>query len=357
MITIVKKWGERYFSDPQAILLVVLLGGSILLLMSMGKILAPVITSIVIAYLLHWVADILIHWRVPPMAALLLVYSAFMGLFLCAIFILWPIIWQQLLRLYAEFPSMISNIQNFIYLMPDKFPEYVTKDLVDSSVLGFVDQVKVVGKNLFAASIASLPSLMAFAIYLVLVPIMVFFFLKDNQKIRQWLVGFLPEDRHLLVRVWHEVDEQLGNYIRGKVAEIIIVGVVTYIVFTLFGMHYAALLASLVGVSVLIPYVGAIVVTIPVVLVGFFQWGLDSHFAYLLIVYGIIHTLDGAVLIPLLFSEAVNLHPVAIIIAVLVFGGWWGFWGLFFAIPLATVVKAVISAWPRGTLVPMEISP
>ena len=63
--------------------------------------------------------------------------------------------------------------------------------------------------------------------------------------------------------------------------------------------------------------------------------------------YGIIQALDGNVLVPLLFSEAVNLHPVAIICAVLLFGGLWGFWGVFFAIPLATLFKAVINAWPR----------
>jgi putative permease len=89
------------------------------------------------------------------------------------------------------------------------------------------------------------------------------------------------------------------------------------------------------------------VVTIPVALIAFFQWGWGSEFAYLMIVYGIIQALDGNVVVPLLFSEAVNLHPVAIIVAVLLFGGLWGLWGVFFAIPLATLVKAVLSAWPR----------
>ena len=62
--------------------------------------------------------------------------------------------------------------------------------------------------------------------------------------------------------------------------------------------------------------------------------------------YLVIQFLDGNVLVPILFSEAVNLHPVAIIVAILVFGGIWGFWGVFFAIPLATLVKALINIWP-----------
>ena len=82
-------------------------------------------------------------------------------------------------------------------------------------------------------------------------------------------------------------------------------------------------------------------------MIAFFQWGWGSEFAYLIIAYGIIQALDGNVVVPLLFSEAVNLHPVAIIVAVLLFGGLWGFWGVFFAIPLATLVKAVLHAWPK----------
>ena len=129
------------------------------------------------------------------------------------------------------------------------------------------------------------------------------------------------------------MDLQIGNYIRGKILEIIIVGVVTYIVFAWMGLNYAPLLAALVGLSVLVPYIGAAVVTLPVAVIAYFQWGLSAEFGYLILAYGIIQALDGNVLVPILFSEAVNLHPVAIIVSVLVFGGLWGFWGVFFAIP------------------------
>lgn len=110
-------------------------------------------------------------------------------------------------------------------------------------------------------------------------------------------------------------------------------------------LRYAVLLGVLVGLSVLIPYIGAAVVTIPVCVVALFQWGLATEFWYVFIAYAIIQTLDGNVLVPLLFSEAVNLHPLMIIVAVLFFGGVWGFWGVFFAIPLATLVKALSNAW------------
>src|SRR5690606_26598544 len=127
---------------------------------------------------------------------------------------------------------------------------------------------------------------------------------------------------------------------------ILIVGIVTYIVFVILGLNYALLLAVVVGLSVLIPYIGATVATIPVAAVAYVQFGWSGDLALVLLAYGIIQFIDGNILVPFLFSEAVNLHPVAIIAAILLFGGLWGFWGVFFAIPLATLAKAVIYAWP-----------
>ena len=134
-----------------------------------------------------------------------------------------------------------------------------------------------------------------------------------------------------------------------KVWEILIVGAVSYVVFALLGLDFAILLAVITGISVLIPYVGAAAVTVPVAAVAFLQYGMTWDLVYTVIAYGIIQAIDGNVLAPLLFSEVVNLHPVAIIVAILIFGGLWGLWGVFFAIPLATVVQAVLRAWPRTT--------
>ena len=145
------------------------------------------------------------------------------------------------------------------------------------------------------------------------------------------------------------MNQQVANYVRGKVIEIVVVFVASFVAFIWLELNYALLLALAVGLSVVIPYIGAVVVTLPVALIGLFQWGVGPEFMYLMIAYLVIQTLDGNVLVPLLFSEAVNLHPVAIIMAVLVFGGLWGLWGVFFAIPLATLIKAILSAWPTDT--------
>lgn len=345
-MTIFKQWALRYWSDPEAILLTFILLACIGLLMTMGHILTPVIASIVIAYLLQWISKVLISWKIPRTIAVLIVYAIFLGLFLIGILILWPIIGQQLMRLYSELPTMNAKLYEFLQALPKHFPQLITNETIDSWLANILLQLKSSGRIIISASLSTLPNVLSMAIYLVLIPMMVFFFLKDSRKISEWIVEFLPKQRKMLTEIWKNVDGQIGNYIRGKAAEAFMVGGAAYIAFYLLDMSYTMLLAVLVGISVLIPYIGAIVVTIPVVLVGLFQWGWGHDFIYMLIAYTVIQTVDGVLLVPLLFSKAVNLHPLAIIIAILVFGGWWGFWGAFFAIPLATLVKAIIQAWP-----------
>jgi putative permease len=215
-----------------------------------------------------------------------------------------------------------------------------------SSVITLVnDKLIEWGQVALKASLNSISDIVALLIYLILVPLMVFFFLKDKTILFASVRSFLPKDRRMAKQVGNEMNQQIMNYIRGKVIEILIIGTASTIAFIALGLNYPVLLGVLVGLSVLVPYVGATIVTFPVLLVALFQFGTSVEFGYVMIAYGIIQALDGNLLVPLLFSEAVNLHPVTIIIAVILFGGLWGFWGVFFAIPLATLVKAVLNAW------------
>jgi putative permease len=106
-------------------------------------------------------------------------------------------------------------------------------------------------------------------------------------------------------------------------------------------------LGFLCGLSVIIPYVGAIAVTIPIFFIAYFQWGITSYFWYIVIIHLLIQILDGNVVVPILFSDAVNLHPLAILISILFFGTIWGIWGVFFAIPLAVLMNTLLNIWPR----------
>jgi putative permease len=347
MFKVLRDWIQRYFSDEEAVVLAVLLILAFTAVLTLGGMLAPVLAGMVLAYLMQGLVVTLERMRVPGGAAVGLVFALFMGLLLVFIVVVVPLLWHQLITLFNELPGMLAKWQSLLLLLPERYPHLVSDEQVLQAIEVARGEIGKFGQWALTFSLSSLPLLVNIMIYLVLVPILVFFFLKDRQMIGEWVRGYLPRERALITRVAHEMNRQIANYIRGKVIEIFICGGVTYIAFVVLELNYAALLALLVGVSVVVPYVGAVVVTVPVLLIALFQWGWSDQFIYLMAVYGIIQTLDGNVLVPLLFSEAVNLHPVAIICAVLLFGGLWGFWGVFFAIPLATLFKAVLDAWPR----------
>jgi len=347
MFKVLRDWIQRYFSDEEAVVLAVLLFLAFTAVLTLGGMLAPVLAGMVLAYLMQGLVVTLERLRMPGGVAVGLVFALFMGLLLVFIVVLVPLLWHQLITLFNELPGMLAKWQSLLLLLPERYPHLVSDEQVLQAIEVARGEIGKFGQWALTFSLSSLPLLVNIMIYLVLVPILVFFFLKDREMIGQWVRGYLPRERALITRVAHEMNRQIANYIRGKVIEIFICGGVTYIGFVVLGLNYAALLALLVGVSVVVPYVGAVVVTVPVMLIALFQWGWSDQFIYLMAVYGIIQVLDGNVLVPLLFSEAVNLHPVAIICAVLLFGGLWGFWGVFFAIPLATLFKAVLDAWPR----------
>lgn len=349
---VVKDFFSRYFSDEEAIILFLLALVTCFLIYIFGSVLAPLFAAVILSYLLSPIVDRLQQLKVPHTLAVILVFLVFFGALFIALVTIIPALVKQITALVGDIPQMMRHFQEEIALLPEKYPEIISEELVGQWVSNLdLSQVghQLTGwvPNVVTFSLNTLPSVLAVLVYAVVVPLMVFFILKDREYLWSSFKSILPSRRQLMNRIALEMNQQIANYIRGKFIEILIVGGVSFVTFVLLGLNYAALLAVLVGFSVLIPYIGATVVTIPVFAIGAFQWGFTSEMYWVMVAYMVIQILDGNVLVPLLFSEAVNLHPVAIIVAVLIFGGIWGFWGIFFAIPLATLVKAVLSAWPK----------
>jgi len=346
MFKILKKWLDQIFVEEESIVLLLMIVSGLIIVVTMGAVLAPVITSIILAFMMEGLILQMMARKIPSWLAVSIAFVVFVGSFFMAMLVVLPLAWNQMSTLFTELPGMLLKGQQLLLVLTERYPSVFNEQQIQEWMVLVRSELGQVGQMLLSFSISNLPNVMALLIYLVLVPILVFFFLKDQQLILKWMSAFLPDKRPMLSKIWHEMNDQVANYVRGKAIEIVIVGSVSYVAFISLDLNYAALLALLVGLSVVIPYIGAAFVTVPVAMIGYFQWGFGSDFMTLLIVYGVIQALDGNVLVPLLFSEAVNLHPVAIILAVLVFGGFWGLWGVFFAIPLATLIKAVLNAWP-----------
>ncbi|MFO7930893.1 MAG: AI-2E family transporter [Thermodesulfobacteriota bacterium] len=345
MFQMIREWFNQRFSDPQVLILWAILISGFFGVLLLGELVQPVFVGLIIAYLLEGVVGRLERLRVPRAIAVTITFTAFMICLLGLVIGLLPLLSRQIAQLIQELPSLISNGQKQLMQLPERYPELISEQQVRQVINFLKTELTQMGQNVVVLSLASVKNLINLLIYLVLVPLLVLFFLKDKHRLLGWFTGMLPKNLELATEVWQEVNEQVGNFVRGKIWEIIIVWFGSYLTFSFLELNYAMLVSLFIGLSVLIPYIGATVMTIPVVLLAFFQWGISPDFTYTVIAYGIIQLIDGNILVPLLLSEVVNLHPVAVIAAILVFGGLWGIWGLFLAIPLATLVHAVIKTW------------
>lgn len=342
----IRNWLDQVLFDEEALFLLVVLGIALLVILFFGATLAPVFAALILSFLLHGAVSACMRIRASRLWAVHIVFFFFIGSLLALLFFFIPLAGRQFRALLEQLPAVVGRVRSVMNDLPTMYPAVISEDQIQIWLDYIATRLQEVSQWVLTSSIDVLPNLFTVMIYLILVPILVYFMLRDSADLLSFAQSLLPKKRNLILRVGREMSRQFANYLRGKAIEILLVGSVTYVCFLALNLNYALVLAALVGFSVLVPFIGAAVVTVPIAFVGLLQWGLSSETAWLLIVYGIIQLLDGNVLVPLLFSEAVNLHPVTIIVAVLVFGGLWGIWGVFFAIPLATLVKAVYMSWP-----------
>lgn len=344
-MNLVTTWFRRQFSDPQLVLLALLLIGAFAGIFFFGHMVAPAIAAIVIAFLLDAPVSWLKRRGASNLLAVSVVFISFVTISFIAFFTILPPIKNQFTQFFALLPTMLEQAQDAALKLPEIFPGWINdaqmEDMLSQMALG----LQAEARGVLASSAGVIVTLISVVVYVILVPVMAFFFMKDKALIAGWLGSFLPAERSLVRQVWAEVLERSGDYARGKVYEIFIVGFSSWALYMVLDLQFGAFLALLTGLSVIIPYIGAAVITLPVAFVAYIQWGVGQETFVAVIAYLVLQALDGYVLVPWLFSEVVKMHPNAIILAILIFGGIWGLWGVFFAIPLATLAHAVIKAW------------
>ena len=342
----INKLFNKLFSNEESLIFSLLILTFLLVLYFFGGLLTPFIISLIFAYLLIGLTKNLIKYGLTELVSLIISYVIFL---LSGIgFLVWliPLIFQQTQAFFIEVPVWLNNFRSFIENLVQSNQELVSSDQISSFFTEFIGRLSSISQGVLDASISGIQDTLVFSIYLIMIPVLVFFFLFDKERIVRGFLMLLPKKRAMLSEVWIEMDDQLSNYVWGKGVEILIVGFVAAVIFGTMGLNYTALLSIIVGVSVLIPYVGAFLATIPVVVVAFLQFGIGFDLYMIVGLYLLLQALDGYLLVPILFSDAVKLHPVVIMLAVFVFGGIFGFWGAFFSIPLATFIKAVWNSWP-----------
>ena len=344
----VNKVLKNIFSNEETIIFSLAILLFFLVISFFGSILTPFMISIVVAYLLVGMQKKIQSYDVSANVALIITFSVFIITGAALLIWLVPLLYIQLQAFILDVPNLINNFLDFISGLPAKFPDLVSSEQISIFFQAVSEEVSAIAQNIIKSSISGIQSAITFLLYIILFPILVYFFLFDRKNIIEGFIKIIPGKREMLTNIWAEMDIQLSNYVRGKTIEIFIVGIAAAIIFASLGLKYSALLSVLVGLSVIIPYVGAFLVTIPIVVVGLLQFGLGTEFYLLIGLYLLLQALDGNLLVPIIFSETVKLHPVVIILAVFIFGSMFGFWGVFFSIPIATFIKAVWNAWPSS---------
>ena len=180
MLEILRQWYQRHFTDPQAVILLLLLVLGALVIVTMGSILAPVIAAMVIAFVLEWLVTLVQRFKIPRMPAFYLVYCLFIGLFLLTIFALIPLLWRQTQLFIEDAPRMLTAWQNQLNLLPERYPDIFAQEQIDEIIKSIKSQTTRFGQTLLSVSLSSIPAIITFIVYVIIVPLMVFFFMKDH---------------------------------------------------------------------------------------------------------------------------------------------------------------------------------
>lgn len=369
MISLFKNWYLRHFSTPGTIEFALVLLCIFLIVYYFMWLVGPLVVALCIAYCLDGVVRFLTRkCYMSRTVASSVTMLFFIGLSVSILVFVVPKLLQQGSQFYQtlqsisaqnistekgeDFDSIVtSNILPFVENLPDPLPSMMTegeiKELVNKARLALISNVSNIFNNQIMPSVVNV---MSFLVYLVIVPIFTFLMLSNKSQLQSRFVTYiLPSNQRIIHEFWPQLTKQIEGYMRGKLIHITIVSIVNTVAFISFGLHYAILLGIGVGLSVVIPYVGAVIITIPILLVSVFQFGFGYTLVWLLVVYIIIQLLDSNVLTPMLFSKAMNLDAFSILASILIFGGLWGFWGVFFSIPLATFIRTIIVNWPSSS--------
>jgi len=350
MLEKINQWLLRVFAHKDVNKLIFLAVFLIVAVAVFGGELSPILVGVLIAYVLESVVQKTM--RLTPLPRTPAVSIVVCGSVLGSIFFLYflPRFFLQLRELSNRLPEAVNATETAIKKINDFLPADIA---LDKAIVAEKTQdiANTMGQYLLNNTLAFAGNILSLIIYAILLPLLIFFLLKDKENILAYFKRFV-KPTPVLKELWLEMDSQFGSYLRGKCVEALIVGVLSWAVFLMFGMNYGFALGVMVGLSVFVPFVGAVVVTFPVVLFAYLQFGWSGDFAWIVGLYFVIQLLDGQVLVPLLFSEAVQIHVVALFVAIIFFGNLWGVLGVFFAIPLASLVKSVINVLEKYMRLP-----
>lgn len=302
-------------------------------------VLAPFIIAMIISYVLNPIVVLLNRRRVPRTVAVLLIYIVFLGSLTVVFMNVIPMFMSQLTELNEHMPEFTVRAQGMI----DRFNESeMLPDSVRSGINNSLYKLELGISEWVTDYLNGIGSKLNVLFIALIVPFVAFYILKDFQLIEKAVLAVVPrKQRRHVTRLLFEIDEALGNYIRGQFLVCVIIGVMAYVGYWLIDMQYPLLLASLVAVFNIIPYLGPYLGAAPAALMAAsISW---KMVLYVLIVNWLCQLLEGNVISPQVVGRSLHMHPLMIIFALLVGGQMAGVAGLILAVPFFAVLKVIVS--------------
>jgi len=313
----------------------------------LAPVLSPFLVAGLLAYLGDPVTDRLENYRLPRTLAVVIVFTFMLLGGLILLFILIPLLQDQIAALVDRLPQFINWIQNTI--LP-----WVTATLgVEQGQIDLGAVRKTLTENwqdmgsLLGVILGKIGHsgqyLLSWLLYLVLVPVVTFYLLRDWDALVANMRGLVPKNYEAaVVQLIRECDAVLAQFLRGQLLVMLALGLIYSIGLWIIGLEFALLVGMLAGLVSFIPYLGGIVGIGTAGILGFLQYHDVIHLVYIALVFGVGQTLEGMLLSPLLVGDRIGLHPVAVIFAVMAGGQLFGFIGILLALPVAAIIMVIL---------------
>lgn len=306
----------------------------------------PLILGIIFYYMFIPLVDKLEEWKVPRSLGATISLMLLIGLFIGLIGIAAPIIAEQVISFAQALPNIINNFVSILQRLSStyEFQSYYNQliDWVSNSLSDIVNRfLSTLGSTLQGLS-AILSALSNVVIILMTFPIFLFFLLIDGRSFKNKFLKLFPKDTRVeLNTLFHQINKQVGGYIKGRLLTSLLIGVYFFVVYTIIGLNYTFVLAFLAGLLSLIPYIGSLIALVPVFIIAATQ----SSFTVILvlILWSVGQILDGNVLGPLIIGKNLNMHPLTIIIVLLGFGTLMGISGMILGIPIYAILRIFVN--------------
>lgn len=302
------------------------------------QLLSPFLVSCLIAYLLYPVIKKLHSYNIPRSLAILMIYILFFGGAAYLIYRIYPAVMHQLHDLNEQLPVLIRMYESLIY----QIYEYTSflPETVHDKIDQLITRVEVGLENILDKLVGGFTRLFDMIVFLTVIPVLVFYFMKDYNSIRSYFKRFIPRKYQVQVsKLIYSIDESLGFYIRGQLIVSFFVSLASWIAFHYLDIKYALLLAIIMGLTNIIPYFGPIIGAIPVVGITLATSG--ELVIFVLIAIFVIQIMEGNLLSPYIVGKSINIHPIAIIFALLLGGQLFGVIGMIVAVPLLTIMNVI----------------